>query len=159
VVAGSRACGGRVSFYGDEGKRVIEHVQRPRIPWRKDEPLTECGLSVTGPHVLTRETFLRKLKEQGVQRAMLSTCYTCGETAQRHPDWNKSPSGCIDRETGGFGHREKSKTLDRELRALAALVARHPEEFDELLRDVIEVVSLDEHRRNPRAGKRDPVLS
>lgn len=145
-------------YFGDQGKKIIEHVRRPALPWRSTA-LTECGLSVEGPSVLTREEFLRKVKDQGIQRAMLTTCYTCGETAQRHPDWQKNPAGCLARETGMWGHGKRVDLLNREMRAIEALVSRHREEFEELMRDVIEVVSLDEERKARARGGRPPVRS
>ncbi len=138
-------------YYGDEGKKIIEHVLRPPIPWRRGVPLTECGLSVQGSNVLTREDFLRKVRDQGIQRAMLSTCYTCGETAQRHPDWHANPAGCLSREISSYARSDRRDQINRELRALAVLSERYRAEFEELMQDQREIVPLSSaRRRRPR---------
>ena len=128
-------------YYSDKDKTVIEHVQRPLLPWRPPSlTKTECGLSIAGPQVITREAFLQKVKEQGKQRAAMSTCMTCFDTALNHPTWEENPVGCVARDT----HRWhcKDELLCRELRALAVLVGRHAEEFAELMQDQEEIVPL-----------------
>lgn len=120
----------------------IDHVRRPDLPWRK-LLLTECGLPITGHPAISREVFLKRLKEEGKQRTAMQTCMTCFDTAQRHPCWSDDPVQAIAREV----YTWKSKEIfRRELLALAALVERHHEQFAELLEDQLAIVSLSKRR-------------
>lgn len=129
-------------YVSDREKTVIEHVRRPRLPWRAEEyTRTECGLLLTAAgRVLSREDFIEKVKRLGQQRAAMTTCMTCFNTAQSHPTWETNPVACLGREVEHW--RQKNEIFRRELRALAALVARHPEEFAELMKDQEEIVPL-----------------
>src|SRR6266566_9811225 len=124
--------------FTDEEKKNLEHVQRPPLPWRREAALTECGLPVAGHPVISRDEFIAKLKEQGKQRAAMTTCMTCYDTAQRHPTWEEDPVMRLSREIN-WSRREG--VLKTELLALAALVSRHRDEFTELLQDQKEIVA------------------
>lgn len=122
----------------DEDKIAIEHVLRPLLPWRTTM-LTECGLPSVGHPVITRERFIEKVKEQGKQRSAMTTCMTCWDTAMRHPSWQQDPVLCISREVQW---NRRDGLFKRELRAIAALIVRHRDEFDELLKDQEEIVPI-----------------
>lgn len=122
----------------------IVHVRRPGLPWRREQSKTECGLAIKGDDdsVITREDFLTKIKREGERRARYSTCQTCLDTAVRWPSWDQDPVHCLARETGNGYGRPKSPTFKNELLALAMLVERHREEFEEIMEDVGAVVPI-----------------
>lgn len=126
----------------------LQHVQRTPLPWRT-EAKTECGRAVTEfASVLSRDEFFSKIKTQGKQRAAMSTCMTCLETASRHTTWGESPSSVMSREigTGMYDRNKGEKLIDHELRAVAALIAAHETEFHEYLQGLNQTVSLKERR-------------
>ncbi len=140
-----------MSYIGEGEKLKIEHIRRPPLPWR-EAAVTECGLPAEGHPVITRDDFIAKVDVQGQQRALLTTCQTCFDTAIRHPSWINDPVQCIYREVTGA--RRDSGVFKRELLALAALVSRHPAEFQELLDDQQQIVALRDAARRPRKGAR-----
>jgi len=80
-------------------KEPVEHIERPQLPWRRDEPtLTECGLPAVKVSTLTRSDFRRRLKELGKQRTAMLTCMTCSNTARRWTDWDEDPRQALERE-------------------------------------------------------------
>lgn len=121
----------------------IVHVRRPGLPWRIEHGKTECGLPVAGHPVITRTEFLAKIKREGERRARITTCQTCLDTARRHPSWDENPEGCLSREIPGWGRARPSR-FRTELLALAALAARHREEFTEIMEDIEAVVPIAE---------------
>ena len=133
----------------------LEHVIRSRPPWRRGEDLTECGKTVTGRAVITRDAFLAKVRKQGQQRSAMSTCMTCWHTSRNHPSWAEDPVASLLREAGRFrwhipGRAGADLTFHDELRAIEALIAAHPDEWDELLAGIGETVRLDDRRRQKR---------
>lgn len=125
-------------------KQPLDHIVRPLLPWRSPaEPATtECGYDASKVKAHSREQFAARLKEYGKQRCALLTCMTCMQTFERHPTWDEEPRLAIAREVqwevqwwnAHHGARETNgHRLKDELLALAALAARHPEEFTELL--------------------------
>jgi hypothetical protein len=123
-----------------------DHVRRPDLPWRV-ATLTECGKPIldVAAHI-SRAELLARIKRDGVQRAAYSTCMVCLETSHRWPEWASDPVQALAREF--YGQREP--TMLNELRALAALVESHRDEFDGYLVGLGETVSLDERRRARR---------
>ena len=51
-------------------KEPVDHILRPRLPWRSesDPALTECGYNASSVKTLTREEFSARLKDWGQQR-------------------------------------------------------------------------------------------
>lgn len=126
----------------------LDHVLRAPLPWR-DTKAAECGLAHP-QRAITRDEFVARVRQQGQKRAALTTCMTCFETAQRWPAWEHDPVARLSRE---FKHdvrwrpRQTEETvLARELRALAALVEAHRDEFDAYLAGLAHTPRLDEHR-------------
>lgn len=139
-------------------KEPMEHVLRSPLPWRaNEEAKTECGkTAVDVAKTITFDDLVRKVKDQGQQRAAMSTCMTCMNQAdfRRRPDWDTCPGALIARESqheflhSGFGHaNHQDSLLDKELRAIAALVEAHREEFDGYIQGLRSTVSLAERRR------------
>jgi len=117
----------------------ISHVQRPVPPWRA-ATLTECGKTIAGHPTITREEMLLLVKRLGQQRASMQLCMTCWSTAARWADWTTNPVDVIARET--FGGRSPRDGFCEELRALAALVEAHPDEFHGYLAGLADTASL-----------------
>jgi hypothetical protein len=81
-------------------KEPVDHIERPRLPWRSDAEtaLTECGYEAVKVKTLTRSEFARRLKEYGEQRMAILTCMTCMQTARRWSSWDEDPRQAMHRE-------------------------------------------------------------
>lgn len=133
-------------------KLAVEHVYRPNLPWRPEE-VTECGLpAVDVAAVITRDAYVAKVRDLGKQRAAMSTCMTCMQTAERWADWALSPSNVIHRHTESYWRSGKTERIDNELRAIAALIEEHRAEFDNYLNGVAEIPSLSDKRAAKRTA-------
>lgn len=137
-------------------KVIPDHVRRPDFPWR-DGKLTECNRSIDDVRrVITRDELEQRVKNLGVIRARYVTCQVCLENVTRWPTWEADPVGCMGRQYYG-GRRDQQ--LTDELRALAALVKAHPEEFQEYLAALGNTTSLADKRNASRTratGRRRP---
>ncbi|MCP2256290.1 hypothetical protein LY13_005080 [Prauserella aidingensis] len=127
----------------------LDHVLRPPLPWRQDR-MSECGRAEP-QQAITREEFVQRVRQHGQKRAAMTTCMTCWETTERWPSWETDPVGAIAREFyGRHGRARDSDRLRDELRAIAALVEEHRDEFDGYLTGLAQTSSLDQHRRQRR---------
>lgn len=132
-------------------KLSIDHVARGQLPWRAAE-LTECGLPVANHPVITRDSYFARIREWGKQRTRFTVCGSCASTAANYKPWAEDPISTIRREAercGWFARPgdEGRDLFARELRALAALVEAHPEEFADYLQGLTETLSLDAARQ------------
>jgi hypothetical protein len=144
----------------------LDHVLRAALPWRDGPVLTECGkLPADGMPVLTVPEFVAKVKRQGQQRASMSTCMTCWNTAQRHhTSWDADPVAVISREAGWartwspgvIRDDPTARLFHTELLAIAELISRHRDEFDGLVDGIGAAPSLDDRRRD-RRRRRNPA--
>lgn len=131
-------------------KGPVHHILRARLPWRDGPDLTECGhLASEMALIWTRDEAVAQFKELGEQRMAMLTCMTCMQTANRWSTWESSPVSVMDRECGraGWGFptsddAENKNLLERELRALAALAAAYPEEFQATVQGLAETGDL-----------------
>jgi hypothetical protein len=138
----------------------LDHVARPVLPWR-DEVLTECGLpEEPDRRIITRDAFRAKVSREGQQRSAMTTCMTCWHTAQRWEDWTMCPADAMRRELMNFKGRTKNDRLNAELRAIAALIAAHRDEFDAYLAGLADTTDLSVIRqaRRMRVVKRQGAL-
>lgn len=121
-------------------KEPVDHILRPRLPWRPDDagPITECGYDATKVKTLTREEFFKREKEYGSQRNAILTCMTCANTARRWGTWEDDPRLAMQREIE-WEHRapyysrpdeRRGTRLRDELTAIASLIEAHRDEFD-----------------------------
>lgn len=131
-------------------KYPVDHIERPRLPWRTDDGsrMTECGYAAGKVSTVTREEFHKRLKEFGPQRLALLTCMTCMQTAQRWATWEEDPRQAVDREIswegcGRFRADQRGTRLMNELNAIALLIQRHRQEFDWLLFEAAPAVKED----------------
>lgn len=118
-------------------KEPIDHIRRPLLPWRDSAP-TECGRDDGA--AITREEYFSRLKEYGQRRTAIMTCSTCASTAERWKSWEQDPREALGREIEWETGRWRSKLaeagpLERELIAIAALIEKHRDEFDALVRE------------------------
>lgn len=124
-------------------KEPVDHILRPRLPWRGDEgAITECGYDATKVKTLTRGDYFARLKDLGQQRTAMLTCMTCSDTARRWGTWDDDPRSAIHREIdwecrGAAYYRtranDRGQRLRDELLAIATLVDAHRDEFDAAL--------------------------
>lgn len=129
-------------------KEPVDHIIRPQLPWRKseDEQLTECGYAASKVNAISRDEFLKRIKEFGQRRTAMMTCMTCANTAGRWGTWDDDPRTALSREiaweTAGGGYRAKrnihGQRLKDELLAISALIDAHREEFDDLVDQIIK---------------------
>lgn len=113
-------------------KDPVDHILRPKLPWRADSAMTECGYDASKVSTLTREDYFARVKELGQQRSAMVTCMTCGNTARRWKTWDDDPGQALDREISweaGWGRTDRGMRLRDELLAIEALIEAHPEEF------------------------------
>lgn len=113
-------------------KEPVDHIVRPQLPWRDDAGITECGLNASKVTTLTREQFLRRLKDMGQQRTAMLTCMTCSDTARRWGTWSDDPRQALAREIQwetAWRRNDRGARLRDELLAIATLIEAHPDEF------------------------------
>ena len=120
-------------------KEPVDHILRPKLPWRDDAAVTECGYDASKVKALTREEFFQRVKDLGQQRTAMLTCMTCSDTARRWKGWGDDPRQAMEREIsweygGGYRARtDRGERLKDELTAIAALIEAHRNEFDILV--------------------------
>lgn len=136
----------------------IHHITRDRLPWRPaSADRTECGLQAAGRDVVDLAEAAKLVQTVGKTRAREQLCITCFETAPNKEDWENNPAAVMARECGseaGRYGRGEDRPMNNELRAIAALIAAHPDEFDALVADHQATVSLDGARLAKRRGRR-----
>lgn len=116
-------------------KDPVDHILRPRLPWRSDAGITECGYNAGKVQTLTRADYFDRLKNLGRQRSAMLTCMTCADTAGRWGTWDDDPRAAVQRELGwewGSGYRrdDRGQRLHDELLAIAGLIETHRDEFE-----------------------------
>ncbi len=114
-------------------KEPVDHIARPRLPWRNDAGLTECGHDAAKVKTLTREEYFARLKDMGRQRMAILTCMTCSETARRWKTWEDDPREAMGREIQwetAWRRDDRGCLLRDELQVIAGLIEAHRDEFD-----------------------------
>ncbi len=117
-------------------KEPVDHIMRPRLPWREGEVgITECGFDASKVKTLTRDGFFARKKEIGSRRSAMLTCITCSDTAERHGDWKSDPRMAMQREItwehggGYYACKDRGERLKNELLAIEELIKSHHDEF------------------------------
>lgn len=132
----------------------MEHVKREGLPWREDwDELTECGRkTIDVAEVVTREEMVAKVKRQGKTRAALSSCMSCWNTMGGYQPWSEDPASAMSRECRPVWGQanERDDRVRRELRAIAALIVAHRDEFDAMVEGLAAVPSLADARKARR---------
>jgi hypothetical protein len=123
-----------------------DHVIRASLPWH-DEELTECGRRTDDvARTITIEEFMARLRKYGQQRAAFTVCMTCWHTCGHQAQWDTDPVGVMQRWT----QRDKGDRMKTELRAIAALIDAHRDEFDQFITDSAHVTDLSQRRKGTR---------
>ena len=140
-------------------KEPVDHVLRPRLPWRSEsEPaITECGYDASKVKTLTRSEFFQRLKDIGRQRSAMLTCMTCSNTAARWSAWDDDPRRAIGREVDwecGWRSNTRGQRLRDELLAIAGLIYAHPGEFKTLVDRIGQQRSWVERKDKGRDGRK-----
>lgn len=127
-------------------KEPVDHILRPRLPWRpvNTAPITECGYDAAKVKTLTREEFKKRLADFGQQRTAVLTCMTCADAARRWGTWDDDPRLGMQREIewerGSYyyshGREDRGRLLKDELLAIARLIDAYPDEFDEMVQTI-----------------------
>lgn len=139
-------------------KEPVDHVLRPRLPWRNTGGITECGYDATKVQAISREEYFARLKDLGQRRTAMLTCMTCGDTARRWGTWENDPRKAIEREIQwecGWSRSDRGQRLRDELTAMAALAAAHREEFEAHIQKTEQQRAWNE-RKAAVAGKPTP---
>lgn len=142
-------------------KAPLRHIARDPLPWRApDDNTTECGRDVTDvASYFTRGEALELVKKHGQQRAAFLLCMTCVDRTNTY-HWRGTDNGAYHGQTTwadepmerlNHEHGRRRLQLETELRAMAELVAAHPEEFAALLAGTI--VPIGELQRQSRIAK------
>jgi hypothetical protein len=151
--------------FTDEGKATITHVARRDLPWRR-AALTECGLDLAKHAAISAEELKERVKKLGQQRTAMLTCMTCWQTSYRwvaeneygevvRPWLGSNVLTALEREIQWARRHREGSPLMADLKAIEVLIQRHRPEFDELLEDQRETVSLaDERKARKNPGPR-----
>lgn len=134
----------------DDEKATITHVARRDLPWRP-AALTECGLPLAKHAAISADELDARIKKLGSQRQAMMTCMTCWSTSYRYGmdrSWN-GPAilTTLEREIQWARRHREGSPFMADLKAIEVLIQRHRAEFDELLEDQRETVSLAEERK------------
>lgn len=141
----------------DDGKLVVKHVARRDLPWRK-AALTECGLDLDKHAAMTADDLAETVKKLGSQRTAMLVCMTCWNTSYRYGEdrsWmGPSVLTTLEREIQWARRHRAGSPFLADLKAIEVLISRHRAEFDELIEDQRETVSLaDERKARGRAPR------
>lgn len=129
---------------------IHEHIRREVLPWRSaDEARTECGLPPDSRTTISLDAMHAKIKREGKERAAMTSCMTCWRTVNiNHKDREGDLLPVIQREIQRvWGDSPDRARLQHEFAAIVALIERHRAEFDTLVQDHGEVVSLIARKR------------
>lgn len=124
-------------------KDPVDHIERPRLPWRNSGAVTECGLDASKVASLSRDDFFKRVKDLGKQRAAMVTCMTCSQTAERWGTWDDDPRMALQREIewehrGKWSRDDRGERLKDELLAIADMIQSHRAEFDALVESTVQ---------------------
>lgn len=142
-------------------KEPVDHILRPRLPWRHGGEITECGYDASKVKVLTREEYTQRFKELGRQRCAMVTCMTCADTAARWGTWDDDPRKALEREitwegAGRWAREDRGQRLKDELLAIAALIEAHRDEFDASITTAEQRREWLEKKKAAAGNKRPP---
>lgn len=136
----------------EEPELVRDHIIRADLPWRKAE-LTECGRNINSVKGWTTMADIAdRVKRLGKQRTAFTVCMTCYSTGWNYQNWEQDPIDVMRRHCVRYGRdsvADNAKLRD-ELRAVAALIEAHRDEFDGFIEDLAGTIDLASRRRRAR---------
>lgn len=142
----------------NEDAGPLTHIARTPLPWRAATK-TVCGKPVTNyptERVIGLHDAVAMQRRMGTQRFALAICMTCANNVGHWAEWDSDPVGRMEREVTGGGFRKIEPVVEHELRAMAALIAGHREEFDAMVESYASggVVSMSDLRKQRAAKSR-----
>ena len=119
-------------------KEPVDHILRPCLPWRDVSAVTECGYDASKVKTISREEFVARLEEFGIQRTALFTCMNCSYAAKRWGSWEDDPRQALAREIDWENPRTRGRgtQLLDELKAIFGFIKAHPDEFKTLVEKI-----------------------
>ena len=136
----------------------LTHIIRTGLPWR-EATKTVCGRPVTqypANLVINLRDAVAMQRRLGTQRFALAICMTCAHHVNRWVEWDTDPQQRMEREVTGGGFGKIDPLLDAELRAIAALISAHRDEFDQTVEAFVnkDVVTMSDLRAQRTAKER-----
>lgn len=126
----------------------LAHIARPVPPWSSLE-LTECGRARSEmAKVIPIDEARSLIAKHGKQRAAFLLCMTC--TQRLTPAWDVDPISTLQKHLTRVSwtrNAEDREALVVELRAIAAFIEAHREEFDGFVAGMADTASLADRRR------------
>jgi hypothetical protein len=133
-----------------EPELTRDHIIRADLPWRKAD-LTECGRKISEVKGWTTADVIRaRERDLGKQRTAFTVCMTCWNTTSNYQSWEQDPTNVISRHCQRWGRNNELDVLRAELRAIAALIEAHRDEFDGYIEGLSETIDLASRRRRAR---------
>lgn len=133
-----------------EPELTRDHIIRADLPWRK-AGLTECGRRIETVEGWTTMTEIAdRVRRLGKQRTAFTVCMTCYSTGWNYQTWEQDPLDVMRRHTVRYGRDNDNDRLRAELRAIAALIEAHRDEFDDYISGLAETIDLASRRRRAR---------
>ena len=128
------------------------HIERRPLPWRG--PMrTECGRVLPVEGAISAEQALADITKHGSKRMAFVLCMTCLDRGQYHGPFRQrgpeTPSAIIAREVDPWRGRGTDE-MDRDLRAIGALVDRHREEYEALLQESVAAAVWEARKQKRR---------
>jgi len=132
----------------------LTHIGRTSLPWR-EATKTVCGRLIADYAdglVVTLADAQAMQKRLGKQRFALAICMTCAHNVGNWAEWDSHPIARMEREVTGGRWGSPDPVLVAELRAIAALIDQHREDFDAMVAAYVsgDVVSVTELRNRKR---------
>jgi hypothetical protein len=133
-----------------EPELTRDHIIRADLPWRK-AALTECGRKISSVEGWTTMADIAdRVRRLGKQRTAFTVCMTCYSTGWNYQTWEQDPIDVIRRHATRYGRDNDNELLRAELRAIAALIEAHRDEFDGYIEGLAETIDLASRRRRAR---------
>lgn len=135
----------------------LHHICRTSLPWR-DATRTVCGKQISQyrPDLVINLADAHAMQRRlGQQRFALTICMTCAHNVGHWAEWDANPIKRFQREINGngMGSDRNDDQVEHELRAIAALIERHRQEFDDMVAALSDgsVVTMEQLRRSRQA--------
>lgn len=134
----------------------LTHIARTGLPWR-DATKTVCGHPINqyadGLVVNLADAQAMQCR-LGQQRFALAICMTCANHVGNWAEWDNDPRVRMAREVTGGDFGKFDPVIVHELRAMAMLIERHRDEFDDAVAAFAsgDVVTMRELRQRRARG-------
>lgn len=112
----------------------LTHIMRTSLPWRAATK-TVCGRPTEqyrADLVVPLADAVKMRQRLGQQRFALVICMTCANCCNNWSEWDTNPVARMLSEVSDSSRR-RDPVVEAELRAIAALIAAHRDEFDSIV--------------------------